>query len=177
MVLSWNCRGARSTQFQHNIRELIRSYKQSIVVLLESRISGKEADDACRIGCKDWMRSQARGFNRGIWVLLDHQEISINVVHVKQYFIHLLISERNGRFWEMSVVFASPKRSIRTAIWKQLAAIPHSFLWLLIGDFNYTVKDGECNTPAGYSTSFLDSLQGQSLIDVGISGPAFTWNQ
>lgn len=94
-MLSWNCRGAKSRQLLRNIKEMMRLYRPTIIVILESRISGFEADVVCRrIGRSTWVRSEARGFNGGIWFFWDSQDISIRVVHVERHFIHVLIHEK-----------------------------------------------------------------------------------
>lgn len=76
----------------------------------------------------------------------------------------------------MSAIYASPNRSLRPAIWEQIGAIQHFYPWLLIGDFNCTIRDGERNTPGGVSTGFVDWLHRLSLIDVDYSDPVYTWN-
>lgn len=78
-----------------------------------------------------------------LWMLWDRHAVGIRVVLVENHFIHEHVSEMGGRVWELSIVYASPNRAIRPAIWEQLGAIDHSNPWLLIGDFNYTLRDGE----------------------------------
>lgn len=147
------------------------------MVILEPRISGREADLACkRIGYPDWIRSEARGFSGGIWILWDGNDISLKVIHAEFHFIHVLIREADGRGWEMSAIYASPNRTLRPALWRQLDAIKPQFPWVLLGDFNCTLRDGERNITGGVSTSFADWVQSTCLIDVGFVGPLYTWN-
>lgn len=175
--MAWNCRGAKSSQFTYNMKELIRRYRPKIIVLLEPRISGNEADDSCRrLGRRDWIRSKARGFSGGIWILWDRQEIALTVIHVELHFVHLLVHEANGKIWELTAIYASPQRSLRPALWKQLESIQRSYPWVLIGDFNCTSKEAERSSPGGISDSFVEMLQREGLIDVGYTGPSFTWN-
>lgn len=79
-MLTWNCRGASSGQFLRSMKELMRIHHPHILVILEPKTSGLEADEAChRIGKKDWVRSEARGFSGGIWILWDRLEINLQV--------------------------------------------------------------------------------------------------
>lgn len=96
-VVSWNCRGAKRSQFSRSIRYLVACHKTAIILILEPRISGTEADVVCRrIGRYDWVRSEARGFSGGLWMFWDRQEVEITVVHVEYHFIHVHVSERGG---------------------------------------------------------------------------------
>lgn len=53
-IIAWNCRGARSGQFARSIKEMIKSYKPTILIILKSKISGDEADEPFKsIGMKD----------------------------------------------------------------------------------------------------------------------------
>lgn len=47
-ILSWNCRGAGSKEFACEIKELMKVYKPTVIILLEPRISGGAADSACK---------------------------------------------------------------------------------------------------------------------------------
>lgn len=73
----------------------------------------------------------------------DRLEVDINVLHVEQYFIHVRVFELRGLVWEMFAVYVSPSRSIRPAVWEHLGAIKPVFPWVLIGDFNCTISNGE----------------------------------
>lgn len=69
-IISWNCRGAKSREFHINAKEIIRSYRPIILIIFETRINGEEVDQVCtKLGKSDWTRSEASGFNGGVWVL------------------------------------------------------------------------------------------------------------
>lgn len=58
--------------FLKEMKELLRLHKSSIVVLIEPKISGVEADVPCRkLGKTRWCRSEAVGFSNGVWLLWD----------------------------------------------------------------------------------------------------------
>lgn len=76
----------------------------------------------------------------------------------------------------MSAIYESPNRCLRPEVWAQLELIDNSLPWVLLGDFNYTLHEGERSSPGGMSTSFCDWVQRISLIDLGFVGPIYTWN-
>lgn len=43
-VLCWNCRGARSREFELEIKHLMREYRPKVLILLELGISGEPAN-------------------------------------------------------------------------------------------------------------------------------------
>lgn len=52
------------------MKEMIRSFKPEVFIILEARISGTEADAICNnLGKIDWVRSEAIGFSSGVWIL------------------------------------------------------------------------------------------------------------
>lgn len=52
------------------IKEFVRQQNPIIILLMESRISGRVADEICRkIGRAKWIRSDAAGFSGGVWCL------------------------------------------------------------------------------------------------------------
>lgn len=43
-VMSWNCRGAGSSEFLHEMKKILKEYRPSVIVLLEPRIRSERAD-------------------------------------------------------------------------------------------------------------------------------------
>ena len=63
-------------------------YKPSIVALVETRISGTPAQEVCnRIGFRNWFRVEAQGFQGGIWVLWNSDEIGVEVINSHEQFV------------------------------------------------------------------------------------------
>src|SRR4051812_37072007 len=89
-ILCWNCRGAASKAFEVELRQLMREFRQKIVILLEPRISGAMADMVCaKFGRKRWARSEALGFSGGVWVIWDEEEVELQLlVGRRSFFTH-----------------------------------------------------------------------------------------
>ena len=74
-------RGAGSRDCLNSLKEYLRIHKPAIIAILETHISGKKADKVCNnIGFQGRYRVEARGFQRGIWVLWDTSELSLNIL-------------------------------------------------------------------------------------------------
>lgn len=68
--IAWNCRGAASKKFPGRLKDMLQGQGANILVLTETRASGQRADMIIRrLGFKDWMRVEATGYARGIWLL------------------------------------------------------------------------------------------------------------
>jgi len=59
--------GAGKISFLNTLKELIRKYDPLIVALVETRISGRQADVVCnKIGFEGQFRVEAQGFSGGL---------------------------------------------------------------------------------------------------------------
>ncbi|KAL8150347.1 hypothetical protein V2J09_020155 [Rumex salicifolius] len=69
-IITWNVQGAGSREFMITLKELIRIHNPAILVMVETRLSGRQADKVRdTIGFDGVARAEAIGFQGGIWVL------------------------------------------------------------------------------------------------------------
>lgn len=170
-ILFWNCRGAGSREFLCEIKELMKEHHPSILILLESRISGATADGVCKkLGMRSWIRSKARGFSGGVWVLWDDAAVQLDLAYDDYFFLHLLARSADGRLWEVVVVYASPKLAVWRSLWGKLDGICVSRQWVIVGDFNCMLLDDERNSNSGASSSFQRWVELRGLLDLGFVG-------
>lgn len=80
-----------------------------------------------------------------------------------------------GVQWELTAVYANPHASGRMGLWDDLDKITVMNPWALIGDFNCVLKNDERNSNSGASSNFMEWVERKGLIDLGYSGPRFTW--
>ncbi|XVF28490.1 hypothetical protein REPUB_Repub15cG0033500 [Reevesia pubescens] len=145
--------GAGSLDFLRHVRELIRAHRVNILIIVEPRISGSNADRVIRKLKFDGVaKVDARGFSGGIWVL-----------------------------WK-ATVYASPTPSVRELFWNYLANL-HTFdslPWLLVGDFNQILssseKQGGRPEPLSRMRPFREVMAKCDLIDLEAKGCQFTWS-
>lgn len=110
-----------SKGFLCKLKEVMKEYQPSIIVLLEPRISEAMADEVCKkIGKKMWIRSEARGFSGGILVMWDEKEIKLKFIYDDCFFLHLSVKSAGCLLWNFMAIYASPNPSIRRHLWEKL---------------------------------------------------------
>ena len=66
-IIVWNAQGVAGRGFLYILRELLRRYSPSILVLIETKISGNIADNFCRkVDFDGQYRVDSVGFSGGI---------------------------------------------------------------------------------------------------------------
>jgi hypothetical protein len=96
--------------------------------------------------------------------------------------IHVSVKVRDSNStWLLSAIYASPRRSESKVLWNNLSVIADllSLPWVMVGDFNDILSSEEKwggNKPsASRMAEFHACLNSCSLIDLGFSGPKYTW--
>ncbi|KAL4319850.1 hypothetical protein GQ457_18G018210 [Hibiscus cannabinus] len=161
-----------------------RIHKPDIFVVLEPRISGDKADLFIRRSQFDCSyRVEAEGFSGGIWVMW-RKSIKVDVIAVSNQFIHGIIQvpTENHNFF-FTFIYASPARYKRRDLWEQLMALNpgRDIPWALGGDLNVIGNSTERRGGSGRNSQgcpiFADFMFKSGLMDMGFSGPEFTWNR
>lgn len=109
-------------------------------------------------------------------MLWNKDEIMLRIRLVEKYFVHFLICSRDDQVWELTAMYASPNPRLRRNLWSDLDMIEVCYPWLIIGDFNCILSDGERNSIGGVPSSFSRWTDERGLIDLRYVGPRFTWN-
>ncbi|KAL4297736.1 hypothetical protein GQ457_12G008990 [Hibiscus cannabinus] len=143
--------GALDPGFNRSFKLLVRRQKPDIVVIMEPRISGREADRFIhRSGFEFSYRVEANGFSGGIWVLW-RGTINVQVLAVSNQCIHAFCSAGSASSW------------------------------VLGGDLNVigTVleRSGGSSRRLGVCSLFSDFMFDSGLIDLGYNGPQYTWRR
>ncbi|XP_019158517.1 PREDICTED: uncharacterized protein LOC109155288 [Ipomoea nil] len=138
--------GAASSSFRRTLKLLLRLHKPSLICLLEPKVSGVHADNICSsLAFDEWVQDTHAGH------------------------------------WLLSMVYGSPVLSLRKKLFADLSG---SFFdpqgpWLTVGDFNSVTCRNEVSNPETFTSSrtvdFNDWIFREGLIDLGFTGPKFTW--
>ena len=182
-ILTWNIQGAHDSESIRALRLLIFKYKPSIVVILEPRISGVQADRSiAKIGLSYSHRFKATGFSGGIWVLWDEAGV-VEVLESNSQYIHCRVTDATNTFSYFTAIYGHLVPSRRNLLWQHLTRINHVLRdpWVLMGDFNSLALSSEhsggSQNRTGVCTAFVEWLQVSGLIDLGFVGPQFTWRR
>uniref|UniRef100_A0A803NEW3 Uncharacterized protein n=1 Tax=Chenopodium quinoa TaxID=63459 RepID=A0A803NEW3_CHEQI len=94
-IMIWNVQGIGNKLAV--LRELIRINDPSILALVETHISGEQAQKICdRIGFSGQFRVEAQGFSGGIWLFLRQELIEVTVLDNQSQHITVEI-KKEGR--------------------------------------------------------------------------------
>ncbi|KAL8153484.1 LOW QUALITY PROTEIN: hypothetical protein V2J09_011244 [Rumex salicifolius] len=124
----------------YTLKELIRTHNPAILVLVETRLSGPQADKVCKnIGYDGMVRVEAVGFKGGIWKTAIIQLQQIDVHH---QVVTMEVCRSGDMKWIFSAIYADPIPTNREELWERLLSFndSNSRPWLLMGDFNETMS-------------------------------------
>ncbi|CAL1381560.1 unnamed protein product [Linum trigynum] len=180
-IFTWNCRGAGSKRFLRVFREYRRKYRPSIVIIVEPKINGDKAEEVIKeMRFDKQLVVDAAGQSGGIWVLWDSGMVTITEVHRAEQFLHVRV-HCGQESWLLTAVYANPALIQRRELWTAIRRIAEEVTepWLLAGDFNSILQpvDKLGGTPfdAARARDFQDCVLDAGLLDMGFSGPPFTW--
>ncbi|XP_030943692.1 uncharacterized protein LOC115968435 [Quercus lobata] len=96
--------------------------------------------------------------------------------------IHVEVKVIASNFsWILSGMYASPRSAERYILWENLIKVAglHNKSWVIAGDFNEPLlgEDKFGGRPVSISRSLLfkDCLDKCNMVDLGFSGPRYTW--
>lgn len=181
ICLIWNCQGAASNLFRRTLKHFSRVYSPSIVCLLETKVSGSHANTICSsFGFEEWIRVEAVGFSRGIWILWKNT-LTVHVIETHPQFITLKVEDSEVSTWFLTVVYGSPEHQLRKRLFSALShqSLPPQAPWLIAGDFNSVTCQDEISNPTKFSAArcsdFNRWIFQEALLDLGFVGTKFTW--
>ena len=161
----------------------MRYHHPAIVVLVETCISGqKAATFNTALGFDRVIRSDTVGFSGGIWLFWDFTQVHLDVLTISAQVIHASVQVNSSNTpWLFSAVYASLSFESRLELWNHLAlfADTHTLPWVVAKDVNEILSNTEnfSSIPASQRrmSAFKNFLDACNLLDLGFSGPRFTW--
>ncbi|XP_057452893.1 uncharacterized protein LOC130744751 [Lotus japonicus] len=180
-IISWNVRGAVNEHGKLFVKELIRSKKPDIFILLETRCPfSRVAQFWNSMQFSPSFISEATGFSGGIWVLTNNNSaFSMRLVDMHTQAISFEIW-RDSFAWVCTAVYASPIPAQREALWHHLTGLRDTIMipWMLVRDMNEILHPSEVRGGEFIITRaarFAALLEDCRLVDLGAVGGRFTW--
>jgi exonuclease III len=100
IIINWNCRGAQGINFRQALNNFCRRNKVDIVALQETHCSGSIGKKTIKkLGFKNYVLSEARGFSEGIWLLWNKLDIQIQLIHNDFHYLHVQVQEKDLQPW------------------------------------------------------------------------------
>ncbi|XP_038983681.1 uncharacterized protein LOC120111194 [Phoenix dactylifera] len=182
-ILAWNCRGAAKPAFMSSFRRLVQIHSPEICLLYETRLSGRGLSRVLRRLEVDWesYAVDSQGLSGGIVALWKRGVATIDVFHNCSQQVIMTISEPNAAPWVLCGVYASTNHRTRRVLWDELTHLLALGLpAVMVGDFNCILEESEKRGGRAFTDSvdrreFRDFLSRNGLVDLGFSGPRFTW--
>ncbi|KAL4638862.1 hypothetical protein ACB092_03G177400 [Castanea dentata] len=182
-IIIWNCRGALKPSFQTHVQEMVRNHDPAILVLMETKVGGERAREILgMLPFDNALHMDTIGYTGGLWMLWNSDRVEVTSLASTEQEIHTIIKVMNSNScWLFTVVYASPKSAERHILWDNLNRLAelHNMPWVLAGDFNEPLLDddkfGGRAVSINKSLLFKDCLDTCNMMDIGFSGPWFTW--
>lgn len=155
-IISWNCQGIGNKDSLRVLKDLLSQHRPNSLVLIETKISERRADVVCgKIGFDSWVRVEAYGFSKGIWLFWHSHALHLNLISSDAQIVHCQIKCTNGCVWLFTMVYGSPNVSSRNRLCDHLRLLGKSsnLSWLLIGDFNIVQFTHECSNALSVTIS------------------------
>ncbi|XP_024171787.1 uncharacterized protein LOC112177760 [Rosa chinensis] len=182
-ILSWNCRGICNDSTVRALKDLISQNRPQIIFLCETKISNLGDFTALK---------HALGFSYAKEVLSDGQagglgvfwndEVRVQMGTVSEHHIDMVIFGGPGDpRWRLTCFYGYARTSERDRSWKLLQDLCDldSLPWVVIGDFNEILNNGEkIDGPVRAERQmrgFRDALGYCDLLDLGFQGCQSTW--
>lgn len=154
------------------------------MVIFETKASGMKAKSITnRLPLHGAIHANNFGLSRGLWVLWDSNKVEVSELSSTEQEIHSMVKDLSlGVFWLLTIVYASPRFAERHLLWDNLALVAnlHDLPWVIVGDFNKVLnveeKFGGLVVDLHWALRFQDFLNYCRMIDLGFSGPEFTWS-
>lgn len=184
-VLSWNVRGMGNPQRRMVIIEVLSFNKVQIAMIQESKLSSMSdkiqretwGGRFCKCVCVDAVDSAG-----GIILLWDYCTNTVLDIYYGKFSVSAWVEDSsNNSRWFVTSVYGPHSSQRPMDFWKELDAIKGRWngTWCVGGNWNVvrfpSEKLGGCRTSPDMQ-AFSDWINSNSLIDLHLSGAAFTWS-
>ncbi|XP_023884843.1 uncharacterized protein LOC111997036 [Quercus suber] len=129
------------------------------------------------------IHSDTIGYAGGLWLLWNSDRVEVSLISKIEQEIHVTVKVCASDFsWIFFAVYASPRFEERSILWNNLSALAelHNMAWVIAGEFNEPLveddKFGGRTVSMNRSLQFKDCLDKCNMVDLGFSGPRFTWS-
>ena len=182
-IIIWNSRGTLKPNFQIYIRDLVQNHDPAIMVIMETKLSGVKAKVITnRLPFDGAIHTKTIGYAGGLWLLWNSDRVEVKALANTEQEIHVEVKVRPSNFtWILFAIYASPKCEERRILWENLTKVAdlHNMPWIMASDFNEPLieedKYGGRGVHVNCSPAFKDCLDYCNMVDMGFSGPRYTW--
>jgi hypothetical protein len=181
--LSLNCRGAGNKPTVREIVGLVRSTKANMVFLCETRQKAEKMRRLRgRLGLKGFTCLDSEGRSGGL-AMFWSENLHVEVQEVTTRYIDMFLRlSPQQPLWHLTCVYGEPRVENQHNMWSQLQKlkVQNSLPRCVLGDFNAALWSFEHLSVKPRAerqmVAFRDTLEICELVDLGFSGPAYTYD-
>ncbi|KAJ1296597.1 hypothetical protein BS78_01G314000 [Paspalum vaginatum] len=181
-LLSWNCRGLGRDSAVGELRWLVKQYRPSLLFLSETKMREEKVKRFMwPMGYNGCLAINCQGRGEGL-ALFWSMEHSVSLQSLCPNFIDVHIKQESGVIWRVTFIYGEPKTEQRHVFWDRMRFLKAQWEgpWVCIGDFNEVLSSEEHMGPTNRGESqmrlFRECLEDCQLMDLGFTGPNYTWN-
>lgn len=181
-LLVWNVRGLNEVVRQFEAKALLKKFKISVAVFLETRIKEVNKDrvlEGLRGWC--WKGNYDHAYNGRIWVMWDRKQVNLVCLAISDQLMHCKVSVVGATdVFYATFVYAFNEQSDRVPLWRDIRrfgiiADP----WIIVGDLNTTLFPDEPMRKdlmvEGDLSELVSLVEDLSLVDLRYTGNRLTW--
>lgn len=164
------------------VKMIVRRYKVSLVVMLETRFKAKKFTKICDDTFPGWkaMNNYYFAINGTIWINWDPSVLELDYLSGGDQYLHVKVHHiLEGCTTLLSVVYASNSEIQRTTLWNQLRNLQADVTepWVCLADFNeaiYTDEKKASGVINLHATGLKEFCLDMDLLDVTSVGSFYT---
>ncbi|CAM8982799.1 unnamed protein product [Rhodiola kirilowii] len=178
-LISWNCRGVGGPRTVRALCDVIRSYRPSILGLIETKKAAGDWDRLrVRLGFKGCLAVDSRGRSGGL-ALLWTDDVELELISQSKH--HIEVKVKGVVEFDFTLFYGSPRLQDRACSWDLLRRLKRDVRrpWVVMGDFNEIAYSWEMvsrrDRQMGQMRRFRECLDDCGLTDLGYVGETFTF--
>ncbi|KAM2576603.1 hypothetical protein TB2_002354 [Malus domestica] len=184
IYLAWNCRGIGQDSTVAALRELILLNKPYMIFLSETKARGNGIENIRRnLGYQHGFFVGARGQSGGL-CLWWKDTLEVHILSSSINAIDTCVQEfASGSVVRITWMYGPPRAENKAKFWESQSRsfAADDLHWMCVGDFNELVwpheKRGGRAWEVGRMRFLKEFMQSKELVDLGFSGPPFTWER
>ena len=179
---AWNYQGLGNCRAVQELIDIVQA-QGPMIVFLSKTWSGRDR--------MEWIRGQLKfngcftvpstGWGGGLALLWKNEDM-VWVDSFSNYQIDAIVHRGSENAWQLTGFYGEPETSKRNESWNMLRMLSTKpkLPWCCFDDFNEFLEVGDKKRGAPWShnliQSFQEALDDCGFIDLGFSGPDFTWH-
>ncbi|XP_023873178.1 uncharacterized protein LOC111985765 [Quercus suber] len=154
------------------------------MVIMETKLGGVRAkENIDRLPFDGTIHTEMIRYAGGLWLLWNSNRVEVEALANTEQEIHVEVKVCPSNLtWILSAIYASLRSEERRILWDNLSKVAelHNKPWIMASDFNEPLieedKYGGRGVHVNRSLAFKDCLDNCNMVDMGFSGPRYTWS-